>query len=186
MNQLVKIFIDANVVIHSVADLDTLTDNDKWLRQEIPFIKEIISLKRQGKLQIEHDLNIMIEIQRKAKGRLKEINELWGSIILSPTFLEFQGMMGNPEEVKEGFTEPMRERKEYLKSIFNDDKLDFTHLVHAEFYGAEYFLTTDKRLINQVNNNKRNDALKVKVVSPSVLLKETASKHLRHISTTLL
>lgn len=68
----------------------------------------------------------MIEIHRRARGKEKEIDKLWGDIRPSPTFFEFRGVMSNPEEVEESFTKPMRERKEIIKNIFKNDKLDFT------------------------------------------------------------
>jgi len=173
MNEPIRVFVDTSVVIHSVANPNELDDSYEWLKQEIPLIKDIVSLKNKGKLLPEYELNIMIEIHRRARGKEKEIDELWGDIRPSPTFLDFQGGMSNPEEVEEGFTKPMRERKETFKEIFRGVDLDFIHLVHAEFYDAKYFITTDKKFLNKINNNKKGkDTLKVKVLSPSEFLKE--------------
>jgi len=168
MSKQINIFIDNCVLYHSLKNPGDLPEEQKWLKEEIVAIREIIRLKNLEKFKIEHDLNIMIEKNKGGKDR--EIEEVWGGIVVSPTFLNFQGVMSNPEEIEEGFTKPMRERCEYLKGVLNEDSLDVTHLVHAEFYGSRYFITTDRRLINKAN--KGNDILKVKVLSPSEFLKE--------------
>lgn len=87
-------------------------------------------------------------------------------IKLGPTFVGFKGTMVNCP-TREGWEKRLNE----LRKLFRDDSLDVNHLANAELYPVDYFLTTDRKLINKAENEGKGK-LKIKVLSPSGFLKE--------------
>lgn len=170
MNEPIEVFIDNCVFYHSLLNADRLSENHKWLKREILAIRRIIDLQNNGMVKTEYDLNVMIEMHRGGKDR--KVKKVWGKIRPSPTFVDFQGVMTNYEEIRD---EDLERRLEFLKNTFKDDSMDITHLVQAEAYGVKYFVTTDKKLISK-SSNQGKDILKVKVLSPSCFLKESSVK----------
>jgi len=170
MNEPIEVFVDNCVFYHSLINPDRLSETHKWLKREILPIKKIIDLRNNGIVKIEYDLNVMIEMHRGGKDN--KIKKIRGKIKPSPTFVNFQAVMTNYDEIRD---EDLERRLDFLKNVFKDDSLDITHLVQAEAYGVKYFVTTDKKLISK-SNNQGKDILKVKVLSPSCFLKEPSVK----------
>ena len=164
----INVFMDNCVFGHSILNSDELSNEHEWLKNEIYAIRDIIELKKACTINIEYDLNVMIEMHQSGKDR--DIKKLWGDVKPSPTFVNFQGVMINPEELKET-TEWLEKRLHYLEEILEDNSIDITHLVQAEAYGSKYFVTTDRKLIKKICVKDKN-ILKVKVLSPSELLRE--------------
>ena len=168
MKKPVKVFFDNCIFSHSIREISSLSgERDAWLINEIKAIDEINKMHLNQEIKVDHDANVLFEGRRRSSDENKKIREKWPGIRPGPTFVGFQGTMVNC------FMKPEWEKRvNELKNLFRDrDKsLDVNHLVNAELYGDDYFLTTDQTLINKANNEGRGK-LKVKVVSPSEFLK---------------
>ncbi len=160
----IEVFVDNCIFSHSIIETTALPPEEKWLREQISVISQINKLGKQKKIEINYDLNVFIE-GRKRSGRVnKEIAQKWDWLRPGPTFVNFQGaMLNNPEK------EEWKHRVSEVQKWLEDESLDTTHLVQAELYRTEFFITTDKKLINKVRN-KGKGFLKVLVCSPTDFL----------------
>ena len=163
MANLIKTFFDTCVLSDSVRDPYIFGPKHQWLKSQILAIDELHKLYREGKIETEYDLDVALEGRGRGSHDDAKIREKWGKP--GPTWIGPLGAMPKQCQTRSKSEQRLKE----LKKLFRDNSLDNNHLVNAELYGAEYFVTTDRKLINKANNEGKS-FLKIKVVSPLELL----------------
>ena len=164
MKKPIKVFFDNNIFSNSIRDVASLAPEHQWLIGQIKAIDEIHRLRLNGEIEINFDANVYFEGRRRNSSENEKIRRKWGIIRPGPTFVGFNGTMVNCP-TKEGWEKRLNE----LKKLFRDKSLDVNHLANAELYSVNYFLTTDRKLINKANNEGKGK-LRVKALGPREFL----------------